>query len=391
MSRVLGKLASMQSRSVLQVGKIRSGLARRSLSTDQTTQRHPRTIFSGIQPSGIPHLGNYLGALSHWVELQKTAVPGDRLFFSVVDLHALTVQRKKDAPSVRDDAETMTAALLAIGLDPSRCTIFCQSHVAEHLHLAWLLSCITSMGRLNRMTTWKGKLVDARNANSEAEIDESHLNVGLFTYPVLQSADILLYRATHVPVGEDQRQHIELCRDIAQILNARLQESLRPDDYERSAFRSPELLITSYKRILSLRDPNQKMSKSSPDLKSRILLTDSTDEIYQKIRGAVTDSQREITFSPEARPGVSNLLTILAGCTGENVFELAEKFGNAGHGELKKTAMEAVEETMKGPRSEYLRLLKDRTYIQQVLRDGTREARKTAQQTMREITDTLQI
>ncbi|KAG8695935.1 Tryptophan--tRNA ligase, mitochondrial, partial [Ceratobasidium sp. 394] len=207
----------------------------------------PKTIFSGIQPTGIPHLGNYLGALVNWVSLQRNAAPNDRLFFSIVGLHALTLPQ--DPVKLRRERLDLLATLLAVGLDPRRSVIFCQDQVPQHTELAWMLNCTTPMGKLQRMTTWKSKLALARNANSADEVDESHLNLGLFAYPVLQAADILLYRATHVPVGEDQQQHLELSRDLADLFNRTHKETVFP---------LPQHIITPAKRILSLRDPAQK-------------------------------------------------------------------------------------------------------------------------------------
>ncbi|KAG8737961.1 Tryptophan--tRNA ligase, mitochondrial, partial [Ceratobasidium sp. 428] len=289
----------------------------------------PKTIFSGIQPTGTPHLGNYLGALVNWVSLQRNAGPNDRLYFSIVGLHALTLPQ--DPVKLRRERLDLLATLLAVGIEPRRSVIFCQDQVPQHAELAWMLNCVTPMGKLQRMTTWKSKLALARNANSVDEVDESHLNLGLFAYPVLQAADILLYRATHVPVGEDQQQHLELSRDLADLFNRTHKETVFP---------LPQCIITPTKRILSLRDPTQKMSKSSPNPASRILLTDPAETIEKKVRSAVTDSERGVTFDLTARPGVANLLTILDACK-----TLVGSPGD-GDGETSDTRLRTLAETL---------------------------------------------
>ncbi|KAJ7348861.1 hypothetical protein DFH08DRAFT_130553 [Mycena albidolilacea] len=333
----------------------------------------PRTIFSGIQPTGIPHLGNYLGALSNWVKLQNEN-PHDKLIFSIVGWHALTLpQNPKELAASR---RHMLAILLAIGIDPKRSIVFHQDANAMHTELAWILGCITPTGKLRRMTSWKARLVESRNANDESEIDESMLNAGLLTYPVLQAADILLYRATHVPVGEDQRQHLELSRDIADTFNRTFKGPSR-------MFPLPTALITPSKRILSLKDPSSKMSKSASDPASRILLTDSAAQIAAKVRSAVTDSiTTGITYDPVARPGTSNLLTILAACTDADVHDVAARCAGMNHGELKAEVASAVEALVAGPRAEFQRLLEDGGYLDQVAQDGAAAARELSAQTM---------
>ncbi|KAF8061760.1 tryptophanyl-tRNA synthetase [Lyophyllum atratum] len=339
-----------------------------------------RVIFSGIQPTGVPHLGNYLGALSNWVKLQKTAAPEDELLFSIVGWHALTLPQDPDtlAASRRD----LLATLLAIGLDPKRSILFHQDHNPAHTELAWILSCITPIGKLRRMTTWKSRMAASRGANDESEVDETLLNAGLFTYPVLQAADILIYRATHVPVGEDQTQHLELCRDLAYTFN----RTFAPED---PMFNLPSQLNTISRRILSLRDPTSKMSKSSPDLQSRILLTDTHAEIKSKIRVAVTDSIRGVTYDPVSRPGVSNLLTILAACTDEDVHDVARRYEGKGHGDLKPDVAEAVEELIKGPRAEFERIRHEAAFLAEVARMGAEKARERSEGTMREVRERL--
>ncbi|KAI0034973.1 hypothetical protein K488DRAFT_76877 [Vararia minispora EC-137] len=336
----------------------------------------PRVIFSGIQPTGIPHLGNYFGALVNWVKLQAEAGADDKLLFSVVGWHALTLpQDPRKLAAARSD---MIALLLAVGIDPKRSVIFHQDHVQAHTELSWILGCLISVGRLQRMTTWKSRLAVARNANDESEIDDSVLNTGLLTYPVLQAADILAYKSTHVPVGDDQQQHIELARDIADAFN-------RAYSKKRRFFSLPDLMTTPSKRILSLTDPSAKMSKSAFDPKSRIELTHTAAEITTRIRGATTDSIQGITYDPVARPGTSNLLTILAACTGESAEACAARFASRDHGALKAAVTEAVEAALAQPRKEFTRLRAEQTYLADVAAEGAVKAREMADATLREV------
>ncbi|KAG5640737.1 hypothetical protein DXG03_007366 [Asterophora parasitica] len=391
-----------------------SRTTRRAFSCSTVSRAPGRVIFSGIQPTGVPHvsielnlsafcfaneiaqLGNYLGALSNWVKLQKTAAPDDELLFSIVGWHALTLPQ--DPETLATSRRDLLATLLAIGLDPKRSVLFHQDHVCAklsgrdpflslsqnqaHTELAWILNCITPIGKLRRMTTWKTRLAASRNANNESEVDESLLNAGLFTYPVLQAADILAYRATHVPVGEDQTQHLELCRDLADIFNRTFPSS-------RPLFHLPSQLNTISRRILSLRDPTSKMSKSSPDLQSRILLTDTEAQIKSKIRSAVTDSIVGITYDPVARPGTSNLLTILAACTDDDVSEVVRRYEGKGHGHLKEDVAEAVEEMIKGPRAEFERIRHETAFLEEVARSGAEKARDRSEITMTQVRERL--
>ncbi|KAI0081400.1 tryptophanyl-tRNA synthetase [Panus rudis PR-1116 ss-1] len=337
----------------------------------------PRTIFSGIQPTGIPHLGNLLGALLNWVRLQESAKENETLIYSIVGWHALTLPQDPDA--LRQSRSDMLAVLLAIGIDPKRSILFYQEDNAYHTDLAWLFNCITSVGKLNRMTTWKSRLATAQNSRDE-EVDESLLNAGLLTYPVLQAADILLYRATHVPVGEDQRQHIELSRDIADAFNYRFCK-------KKSLFIKPECLTSPTPRVLSLRDSTSKMSKSAPDTKSRILLTDTDKEILQKIRSAVTDSSREIAYDPENRPGVANLLTILSACTGEDVHSISRRLTDKGSAALKNEVAEAVIDLIRKPREEFQRIRNETAYLENIADEGAAKARKHSAWTMQQARD----
>ncbi|TFL00983.1 hypothetical protein BDV98DRAFT_568241, partial [Pterulicium gracile] len=340
-------------------------------------KRLKRVVFSGIQPTGTPHLGNYLGALSNWVKLQNSAAPEDDLLFSIVGWHALTLpQDPKELSASRMD---MLAVLLAIGLNPERSVIFHQEDNLHHTELAWLLNCITPIGKLRRMTTWKqSRLAVARNANDESEVDESLLNAGLLTYPVLQAADVLAYKATEVPVGEDQQQHLELARDIADSFN-------RTFKRKHPMFPLPRPVITPSRRVLSLRDPSAKMSKSAPDSSSRIMLTDTSTQISKKIKSAVTDSTTGISYDPINRPGISNLLTIVSSCTEQSMEDVCAQYKDFGHGEFKEVVIGVVEGLFRGPREEYARIRGDERHLVEVARKGAEKARARSEVTMREV------
>lgn len=349
-------------------------------------------IFSGIQPTGIPHLGNYLGALRNWTDLQASAAPNESLFFSIVGYHALTMPQ--DPAKLRVERTEMMATLLAIGLDPQRSTVFHQDHVSEHTELAWILNCLAPFGRLARMTTWKSKLATARNGSEaeQAAVDDRDLSLGLFAYPVLQAADILLYKATHVPVGEDQVQHLELSRDMAELFNRRFKR--------RNFFPLPAHIITPTKRVLSLRDPTSKMSKSAPDVNSRIFITDTPEQVSSKIRKAVTDSEATLAYDPQDRPGVSNLLLLLSTLEGrlsgtsseEDPTQCAQRLNvevqvkGASSGQYLKAALtEAIIETLRPIQSELHRLRKEPGYIQQMEDLGSAKAKQVASATIAEV------
>ncbi|KAF9480901.1 tryptophanyl-tRNA synthetase [Pholiota conissans] len=342
----------------------------------ETATERKRTIFSGIQPTGILHLGNYLGALSNWVKLQNEARPTDDVIFSIVGWHAITLPQ--DPKQLSKSRKDMLATLLAFGIDPKKAVVFFQEDNQCHTELSWILSCITPVQKLRRMTTWKSKIATKRNANDESEVDESMLHAGLFTYPILQAADILAYRATHVPVGEDQTQHLELTRELADSFNRKFTNKKR-------FFPIPTQLITPCRRVLSLKDPSSKMSKSAPNVSSRILLTDPTSEIFQKFKGAVTDSIQGVTYDPINRPGTSNLLSILSACTGEEVESLAARYANKGHADLKADVAEAVENMLKGPRSEFERLRHDHKYLADVAKEGAEKAKERSTKTVEEV------
>ncbi len=312
-------------------------------------------VLSGIQPTGEIHLGNYLGAVRQWVADQHEV----DAYFCVVDLHALTVPR--DPAELR--AKTLETALIlvAAGLDPNVCTLFVQSHVPEHTQLTWLLECIAGMGELRRMTQFKDK----------ARGNEESSRVGLFTYPVLMAADILLYDADRVPVGEDQRQHLELCRDLANRFNQRYGET----------FVVPEASLPKIgARIMDLQDPTKKMSKSSESPRGTVLALDEPDVIDRKIRRAVTDPGAQIRYDPEHKPGLSNLLEILAAATGGDPEALADKFPD--YASLKKETTDAVVELLRPVRERYLELVTDPDFSHDIVLKGAEKAQRVASATL---------
>ncbi|KAK8111595.1 tryptophanyl-tRNA synthetase, partial [Apiospora kogelbergensis] len=344
-----------------------------------------KRIFSGIQPTGVPHLGNYLGAMRQWKQLQDEASssPGTKLFFSIVDLHAITMPQ--DAPVLRQRRREMMASLLAIGLNPAKSTIFYQSSVPAHSELKWILDCTASVGYLNRMTQWKSKLAEDNNSlRISDETIENKLKMGLFGYPVLQAADILIHRATHVPVGDDQKQHLEFARQCARSFNS---------TYPGGDMVSPETITTRSPRVMSLTNPHKKMSKSSPNHSSRILITALEDEIRKRIRSAVTDSLYAVTYDPQERPGVSNLLDLLSQCDPEarEPEEWARHFENANLGDLKQATADAVVRELAGVRERYLDFLnhKGGRWLTEIEEEGAKVARESADETMRMVRDVV--
>ncbi|KAE8323309.1 hypothetical protein BDV39DRAFT_182616 [Aspergillus sergii] len=333
-----------------------------------------QTIFSGIQPTGVPHLGNYLGALREWVRLQDNATEGTKLFYSIVDLHALTVPQ--DSCQLKKWRREAFATLLAVGLNPDRSTIFYQSAVPAHTELYWILSTVASMGYLSRMTQWKSKLQLPENTSLEHSAARSKLRLGLFSYPVLQAADILVHRATHVPVGEDQRQHLEFSRYTANSFN----------HLYGHIFPSPEALISPAKRVMSLKEPTLKMSKSHADSRSRILLTDSPYDIHRKVRAALTDSDASITYDPFRRPGVSNLIEILSHLDGRSCDDLSLEYKSASLRALKEDLAGRISGHLQGIRERYYSLMEDNSgYLDTVSEQGAQAARANADVTMKKI------
>ena len=318
-------------------------------------------VLSGIQPTaGSFHLGNYLGALRQWVSLQETT----EAFYCVVDLHAITLPQ--EPASLRRSTLVSAAQLLALGVDPTRSTLFVQSHVPEHLKLSWVLECLTGFGEASRMTQFKDKSQREGTAGS---------SVGLFTYPVLQAADILVYQADQVPVGEDQRQHLELTRDLAGRFNGRF----------GTTFTVPTPLIPQgAAKILDLQSPDKKMSKSLPP-SGTVYLLDDPAVTAKKIRSAVTDTGREVVADPESKPGVTNLLTIHSSLSGRSLAELEEHFTGRGYGDLKKELAEVVTDFVTPVRQRTQELLDDPAELQRVLATGADRAREVASATVAQV------
>src|SRR5271167_4590145 len=327
-------------------------------------------IFSGVQPtSDSLHLGNALGAITQWVALQDDHPDEYEAFFCVVDLHAITVAQNPE--TLRHRTLVTAAQYLALGIDPARSTVFVQSHVPAHTQLAWVLGCFTGFGQASRMTQFKDK---SSRQGSDAT------TVGLFTYPVLQAADVLAYDAELVPVGEDQRQHLELARDVAQRFNARY-----PD-----TFVVPEVLIPkATAKIYDLQDPSSKMSKSAATDAGLIGLLDAPALSAKKIRSAVTDSEREIRFDPDAKAGVSNLLSIQSAVTGVDIDALVAGYAGRGYGDLKKDTAEAVVEFVTPIKTRVDELLSDPTELEEVLATGAARADAVAAKTVDRVYDRL--
>ncbi|KAM5362725.1 hypothetical protein ACJZ2D_012387 [Fusarium nematophilum] len=341
---------------------------------------NPRVIFSGIQPTGVPHLGNYVGALRQWVQLQRSEDPDTKLIYSIVDLHAITMPQPPE--QLRRMKREALAALLAIGIDPDRATLFHQSSVSGHSELMWILSCTASVGYLSRMTQWKSKLNLDQKSSIEDRQAGSRLKLGLFSYPVLQAADILVHRATHVPVGHDQQQHLEFARECATNFNHAYGNHLVP----------PQTIIPPVHRLMSLTDPTSKMSKSHKSERSRILITDSPQDIKAKIASAKTDSIPGISYDPAARPGISNLLDILSifDPDARTAGQLAEAYSDISPKQLKEMVSDAVVGGMDGIRDRYLELVgKGDEHLDAVEAEGARKARASAEETMQIVRDAV--
>lgn len=318
-----------------------------------------KIIFSGIQPSGTLTLGNYIGALRNFKLLEDEY----RCIYCVVDMHAITV--RQDPAALRRRCLELAAIYIACGLDPKKNVIYCQSHVSGHAELAWILNCFTYMGELQRMTQFKDK----------AQKHADNINAGLFTYPTLMAADILLYQTDLVPIGADQKQHLELTRDIAQRFNG----------VYGDVFTVPEGYFGKVgSRIMSLQDPTRKMSKSDPE-DTFISLLDPPDAIRRKVKRAVTDSEADIRFDPAGKPGVSNLLSIIAALTGQSVEEAAAELQGQGYGKLKDRVSECVIETLAPLQSEHKRLMADKAYLQGVLKENADIANGMALRTLRKV------
>ena len=319
-----------------------------------------KVMLSGIQPSGDLHLGNYLGAVKNWAAL---ADEFDCYYF-MADLHSITV--RQNPAELRRRSVAQLAQYIACGLDPEKNTLFIQSHVHEHAELGWILNCYTMFGELSRMTQFKDKC--AKNADN--------INGGLFTYPALMAADILLYQADYVPVGEDQKQHCELTRDIA----------MRFNNIYGETFKVPEPYIPKVgARIMSLGNPTSKMSKSDPQ--GCVFLMDKPEEIARKFKRAVTDSDTEncVRYAPEEKPGVANLMSIYSSVTGKSFPEIEKEFEGKGYGVFKPAVGEAVIETLRPVREEAERMLADKAYLQQVYTEGAQKASYIARKTLRKV------
>jgi len=320
-----------------------------------------KRVLSGIQPTSDSfHLGNYLGALKQWVDLQN----GSDAYYCIVDLHALTGDI--DPALLRKRILTSAAQLIAIGISPEKSTLFVQSHVSEHNQLGWIMECIAGFGEANRMTQFKDK--SAKGGADTAR-------VGLFTYPMLQAADILLYQADQVPVGEDQRQHIELTRDLATRFNSRFGETFTiPEGY----------ILKSGAKIFDLQEPTNKMSKSSGSVAGVLEIMDTPEANIKKIKSAATDGGREVTFDEKEKPGISNLLTIHSALSGMSISELENEFAGKGYGDFKGAVAEVVVEYLSPIRAQALELLQDEAHLIKVLHNGADKARVVASATLQE-------
>jgi tryptophanyl-tRNA synthetase len=338
-------------------------MARMSTADSGAPAPRPR-VLSGIQPTSDSfHLGNYLGAVRQWVELQNDY----DTFFFIADQHAITVEW--DPKTLRRRTLVSAAQLLAAGVDPERASIFVQSHVAAHVQLAWVLNGLTGFGEARRMTQFKDK---------SSKGGEGASSVGLFTYPILMAADILIYRPQYVPVGEDQRQHLELTRDLAQRFNSRFKKTFRvPEPY----------ILKETAKIYDLQAPTAKMSKSSSTPAGIIEMLDEPAVSAKKIRSAVTDSGTEVRFDAEGKPGVSNLLTIYSALSGRTIGDIENEFVGRGYGDFKKALGEVVADFVTPFRARTLELLDDQAYLESVLRQGEQKASEIANATLRDVYD----
>ena len=319
-------------------------------------------VLSGIQPTnGSFHLGNYLGAVKQWVDLQES----HDAFYCVVDLHALT--SSPDPKELRQNTLTSIAQLLALGVDPEHCTLFVQSHVPQHNQLGWVMECLTGFGEASRMTQFKDK---------SQKVGNDRIGVGVFTYPMLMAADILLYQADQVPVGEDQRQHIELTRDLATRFNSQYGKTFRiPEGY----------IMKEGAKIYDLQDPTSKMSKSAESLNGLIEILDTPEANTKKIKSAVTDTGREVKFDTAEKPGISNLLTIFSTLSGRSIATLEAEFEGKGYGDFKGAVAEAVVEYLRPVRTKTLELLEEKAHFESILKVGAEKAEAVAAKTISDV------
>ena len=319
-----------------------------------------KIILSGIQATGKLTLGNYLGAIDNWVHMQEEY----DCYYMIANLHSLTV--RNDPEELRNNTLKILATYIAAGLDPNKNTIFIQSQVKEHAELGWILDCYTYMGELSRMTQFKDKA--AKHADN--------INAGLFTYPALMAADILLYQADLVPVGEDQRQHLEITRDIAERFNRLYGKTfVIPDAYVRKCS----------SRIMGLQDPESKMSKSATNLNDVIFLEDEPEVILKKFKKAVTDSENKVKFDPENKPGVSNLMQIYAAITRKSMQDIEKEFEGKGYGDFKLAVANSVIEKLKPVQEKYKEILDNKEYLETIYKKGAENAKKIASKTLEDV------
>lgn len=321
------------------------------------TNEKKQVVLSAIQPTGTPTLGNYLGALKNW----KNMADDYECYYAVADLHSITV--RPEPAQLRRKTLEMYAFLLAIGLDPEKNTVFVQSHVSAHAQLGWILNCYTQFGEAARMTQFKDK----------SEKHPENVNVGLFAYPMLMAADILLYQANYVPIGVDQKQHLEITRNIADRFNGLYGET----------FTLPEPFIgKTGAKIMSLQEPTKKMSKSDTNVKAFISVLDDTDTIVRKIKSAVTDSEARVHYA-QGKDGVNNLMTIYSCCTGKDFSEIEKEFDGKGYGDFKAAVAEAVAAELAPVRDEFNRLIADKSYLNACMETGAQKAARVANRTLR--------
>ncbi len=324
-------------------------------------EENKKVIYSAMQPSGIPSLGNYLGALKNWKNLQDEY----NCIYGIANMHALTV--RQNPTELRQRTRNLIILFMALGIDPEKNILYVQSDVSAHAELAWILNCFTYMGELSRMTQFKDK--SAKHADN--------INAGLFTYPALMAADILLYQADMVPVGEDQRQHLEITRDLAE----------RFDNIYGDVFKVPDAYIAKVgARIMGLQEPTRKMSKSESDNDNNVIFVlDDLNQIANKIKRAVTDSDTEVRYDPENKPGVSNLLSIYSAINGKTPEENALEFAGKGYGDFKKTVADAVVEEIRPIQEEFKRIAADKAYVDKVIKEGAEKAGYIANKTLRKV------
>ena len=324
-------------------------------------EENKKVIYSAMQPSGVPSLGNYLGALKNWKNLQDEY----NCIYGIANMHALTV--RQNPTELRQRTRNLIILFMALGIDPEKNILYVQSDVSAHAELSWILNCFTYMGELSRMTQFKDK--SAKHADN--------INAGLFTYPALMAADILLYQADLVPVGEDQRQHLEITRDLAERFN----------NIYGDVFKMPDAYIAKVgARIMGLQEPTRKMSKSESDNDNNVIFVlDDLNQIANKIKRAVTDSDTEVRFDPENKPGVSNLLSIYSTIVGKTPEESALEFAGVGYGDFKKKVADAVVEEIRPIQEEFKRISADKAFVDKVIKEGAEKAAYIANKTLRKV------